>query len=117
MIPEQVNRTLKTQVVVVGAGPTGLSMAIQLLRYQIDFILIEKKQGTTSLSKAIVVQARTLEIFQELGLAGAAIEEGQVTTALNLFHKGKQKAFIDLAGLGEGLSPFPFALFNSTSAT
>lgn len=117
MIPGQVNRTLKTQVVIVGAGPTGLGMAVQLLRYGIDFILIEKKQGSTSLSKAIVVQARTLEIFQELGLAEKAIEEGQVTMALNLFHKGKQKAFIDLAGLGEGLSPFPFALSLEQSKT
>src|SRR5215217_7391868 len=102
--------TLKTQVLIVGAGPTGLSMAAQLLRYHIDFIIIEKNEATTSLSKAIVVQARTLEIFQELGLAEKAITKGQITTAMNLFYKGTQRAAVNLAGLGEGQSAFPFAL-------
>jgi 2-polyprenyl-6-methoxyphenol hydroxylase-like FAD-dependent oxidoreductase len=58
--------SIKTQVLIAGAGPTGLSMATQLLRHNIDFIIIEKNEGITSLSKAIVVQARTLEIFREL---------------------------------------------------
>jgi 2-polyprenyl-6-methoxyphenol hydroxylase-like FAD-dependent oxidoreductase len=52
----------KTQVIIIGAGPTGLSMATQLLRYNIDFIVLEKNAETTLLSKAIVVHARTLEI-------------------------------------------------------
>src|SRR5690349_2469680 len=101
---------LRTQVIIVGAGPTGLSLAAQLLRHNIDFIIIEKNQGTTPLSKAIVVQARSLEIFQEIGIAQKALEEGQITTALNLFYKGKQKAAINLSSLGEGISAFPFAL-------
>jgi 2-polyprenyl-6-methoxyphenol hydroxylase-like FAD-dependent oxidoreductase len=107
----------QTQVVIVGAGPTGLSMAAQLLRYDIDFLIIEKNEKTTHLSKALVVQARTLEIFQELGLAEKAINEGQITTALNLFYKGKQRAAINIAGLGEGLSPFPYALSLEQSKT
>jgi 2-polyprenyl-6-methoxyphenol hydroxylase-like FAD-dependent oxidoreductase len=107
---ETVDDHKKTSVVIVGAGPTGLSMAAQLLRYGIDFIILDKKETTTLLSKAIVVQARSLEIFQELGLAEKALSEGQITTALNLFYKGKQKAAVNLAGLGNGLSPYPFAL-------
>src|SRR3954466_3986885 len=98
---KQIN-SAKVSVVIVGAGPTGLSMAIQLLRYDIDFIILEKNERTTPLSKALVVQARSLEIFQELGLASKAIEEGQVTTGLNMFYKGKQKAEVNLTGLGEG---------------
>ncbi len=111
------NNVVKPQVIIVGAGPTGLSMASQLLRYKIDFIIIEKNEGTTPLSKAVVVQARTLEIFQELGIAEQAIQEGRVTTALNLFYKGKQKAAVNLSGLGEGLSPFPYALSLEQSKT
>ena len=107
----------KTQVVIVGAGPTGLSMAAQLLRYHIDFIIIEKNEKTTHLSKALVVQARTLEIFAEIGLAAKAIGEGQITTGLNLFYKGKRRAAVDLAGLGNGLSPFPFVLSLEQSKT
>ncbi len=107
----------QTQVIIVGAGPTGLSMAAQLLRYNIDFIIIEKNEKTTHLSKAVVVQARTLEIFQELGIADKAVKEGQITTAMNLFYKGKQKAFLNLSGLGEGLSRFPYALSLEQSKT
>jgi len=88
--------TAKTKVVIVGAGPTGLSMAAQLLRYHIDFVIIEKNEKITSLSKALVVQARTLEIFDELGIASEAVNEGQITTGLNFFYKGRQKAAIDI---------------------
>jgi 2-polyprenyl-6-methoxyphenol hydroxylase-like FAD-dependent oxidoreductase len=109
--------TVKTQVLIVGAGPTGLSMAVQLLRYNIDFIIIERNEKTTHLSKAIAVQARTLEIFQELGIVEKALQEGQMTTGLNLFYKGKRKATVNLAGLGKGLSPFPFALSLEQSKT
>jgi 2-polyprenyl-6-methoxyphenol hydroxylase-like FAD-dependent oxidoreductase len=108
---------IKTQVIIVGAGPTGLSMATQLLRLNIDFIIIEEKAGTTDLSKAIVVQARTLEIFQELGLADKAINEGRITIALSLFHKGKKRAALNINGLGKGLSHFPFALSLEQSKT
>ncbi|HSU27477.1 MAG TPA: FAD-dependent monooxygenase [Chitinophagaceae bacterium] len=100
----------KTQVVIIGAGPTGLSLAAQLLRYQVAFIILDKNEGITPFSKAIAVQARTLEIFREINIAEKAIRMGRITTALNIFYKGKAKARLDLEGMGEGLSPFSFAL-------
>src|SRR4051812_19723472 len=107
----------KTQVVIIGAGPTGLSMAVQLLRQKIEFIILEKNEKTTPLSKAIVIQARTLEIFKEAGLAEDAIKQGRMTTAMNLFYKGEQKALVEFSRFGEGLSPFPFALSLEQSKT
>jgi 2-polyprenyl-6-methoxyphenol hydroxylase-like FAD-dependent oxidoreductase len=107
----------KTEVVIIGAGPTGLSLALQFRRYGIDFIILEKNAGPTKLSKALVVQARTLEIFQELDIAEKAIQEGSITTALNLFYKGKKRVAININGLGEGLSAFPFALSLEQSKT
>jgi 2-polyprenyl-6-methoxyphenol hydroxylase-like FAD-dependent oxidoreductase len=107
----------RTQVVIIGAGPTGLSLAVQLLRYNVSFIIIEKNEATTPLSKAIVLQARTLEIFQEAGLAEEAIKRGRMTTAMNLFYKGNQKAWVEFSRLGIGLSPFPFALSLEQSKT
>jgi len=56
--------TIKTDVMIIGAGPTGLSLACQFVRYGIDFVMVEKNEGVTSYSKAIGVQARTLEIFE-----------------------------------------------------
>jgi 2-polyprenyl-6-methoxyphenol hydroxylase-like FAD-dependent oxidoreductase len=111
------NPVLKTQVVIVGAGPTGLSMAAQLTRYGIDFIITEKNEKTTLLSKAVVVQARSMEIFQELGIAEEAIKRGRMTTAIRLFYKGKQKVCVDFARFGEGMSAFPFTLSLEQSKT
>jgi 2-polyprenyl-6-methoxyphenol hydroxylase-like FAD-dependent oxidoreductase len=107
----------KTQVVIIGGGPTGLGLAVQLLRYKISFIILEKNEKTTQLSKAVVIQARTLEIFHETGLATRAIERGRLTTAMNMFYKGRKKLRLDLSGLGEGLSNFPFALSLEQSKT
>jgi 2-polyprenyl-6-methoxyphenol hydroxylase-like FAD-dependent oxidoreductase len=59
----------KTDVIIVGAGPTGLSLAVQLIRYGIDFQIFDKKEGVTDLSKALGVHARTLEIYVKLVLA------------------------------------------------
>ncbi|HLA56450.1 MAG TPA: FAD-dependent monooxygenase [Flavobacterium sp.] len=111
------NQVLKTKVVIVGAGPTGLSMAAQLTRYGIDFIITEKNEKTTILSKAVVVQARSMEIFDELGIAEEAIKRGRMTTAIRLFYKGRQKVGVDFARFGEGMSAFPFALSLEQSKT
>ena len=107
----------KTQVIIIGAGPSGLSMAVALLRYKIDFIIIEKNIKTTHLSKAIAVQARTLEIFREVGLDERAVSEGRITTAFNVFYRGKQKAAVNIAGLGKSLRHFPYALSLEQSKT
>jgi len=49
---------MKTQVLIAGAGPTGLMMAAQLQRWGIDFIIIDNKDTITDKSKALAVQAR-----------------------------------------------------------
>jgi 2-polyprenyl-6-methoxyphenol hydroxylase-like FAD-dependent oxidoreductase len=103
--------------VIIGAGPTGLSMASQLIRHGIDFIILEKNAGPTPLSKAVVVQARTLEIFRELGIADEALRRGRMTTRMQLYRNGKRKLAVDLSGLGTGLSEFPFALSLEQSKT
>ena len=58
-----------TDVIIVGAGPTGLSLACQFIRYGVDFVVVEKNEGVTPYSKALGVHARTLEIYEQLDLA------------------------------------------------
>jgi len=67
---------LKTTVLIIGAGPTGLMMACQLTILGIDFIIVEKDPSTTFESSAIGIQARTLEIFSQMGIADTFIKEG-----------------------------------------
>ncbi len=65
--------TIKTDVVIVGAGPTGLSLACQFVRHGVDFIVVEKNEGVTPYSKAIGVHARRLEIYLQWDLAREAV--------------------------------------------
>ena len=64
------------QVLVVGAGPTGLVLAAQLLARGIDTRIVDKGDGPARESRAVSVHARTLELLDTMGLAEAFIEHG-----------------------------------------
>lgn len=101
---------IKTDVIIVGAGPTGLSLAVQLVRYGIDFVIFDKKTGVTDLSKALVVHARSLEIYEQVGLAQTAVSQGEQVQKGNIMQGGEIEACIDFSDFGGQLSPFPFML-------
>ena len=101
---------MKTDVLVVGAGPTGLALATQLVRYGIDLIVIDKRERTTPYSKAIGVQARTLEIYDQIGLADDLVARGWIANKVRLIESGEIKGQIDLNEFGKGMSAFPFLL-------
>jgi 2-polyprenyl-6-methoxyphenol hydroxylase-like FAD-dependent oxidoreductase len=101
---------MQTDVLIVGAGPTGLALACQLIRYGVDFVLIDKKGTTTPYSKAIGVQARTLEIYEQMDLADPLIQAGNVVERVRMFAGGKVRGEADFSAIGEGLSPYPFVL-------
>src|SRR5215471_9417489 len=109
--------TLKTDVLIIGAGPTGLSFACQLLRYGIDFVVIEKNAGLTSYSKAIGVHARTLEIFDQIGLAQEAVARGTIAGRARLLIDGERRGELLFSDVGKGMSPFPFVLMLEQSKT
>jgi 2-polyprenyl-6-methoxyphenol hydroxylase-like FAD-dependent oxidoreductase len=100
----------KADVLIIGAGPTGLALACQLVRYGIDFTIIDKKDGTTEFSKAIGVQARSLEIYEQIGLADKLISLGLITEKVRMFAAGKMRGEAEFKALGEGLSPYPYVL-------
>jgi 2-polyprenyl-6-methoxyphenol hydroxylase-like FAD-dependent oxidoreductase len=102
--------TIKTDVIIVGAGPTGLSLACQLIRYGIDFIVVEKKEDVTPFSKAVGVHARTLEIYEQLGLSERAVAEGTIAAKARFIEGGKIRGEVDLANVGKGLSSYPYML-------
>ncbi|CAN5708000.1 FAD-dependent monooxygenase [soil metagenome] len=101
---------INTDVVIVGAGPTGLSLACQFIRYGVDFMIVEKKEGVTPFSKAIGVHARTLEIYEQLGLAEMATTQGSIAGKVRMLEGGEVLGEVDLSNIGEGLSAYPYML-------
>jgi 2-polyprenyl-6-methoxyphenol hydroxylase-like FAD-dependent oxidoreductase len=108
---------IKTDGLIIGAGPTGLSLACQLVRYGIDFIIVEKNEGITPHSKAIGVHARTLEIFDQIGLAQEAVARGTVAGIARLIIDGEMRGELRFSEVGKGMSPFPFVLMLEQSKT
>jgi len=82
----------ETEVLIVGAGPTGLMMACQLAVQQVSFRIIDKNTTSSQNSGALIVQARTLEIFEQLGIAGAAIYDGIVADRIDILYDAKKIA-------------------------
>jgi len=104
-------------VLIIGAGPTGLMMACQLTLLGIPFIIVEKDPRTTYESRAIGIQARTLEIFSQMGITKEFIDEGEPAKNIDFIANGEIKEHISLSGLGTGLTQFPFLLFLEQSHT
>ncbi len=97
-------------VLIVGAGPTGLVLALWLTRLGVPVRIIDKTAEAGTTSRAVAVQARTLELYQQAGLAKAVVDAGVKVAAANFWVGGSRAARLPLGGMGEGLSPFPDAL-------
>lgn len=107
--------TSSTRVLIAGAGPTGLVLALSLARQGIPFRLIDAAVGPGEHSRAMVVQARTLEFYRQFGFADAMVEEGIVVQRLHLRESGRggrsrEVLQLRFSDLGAGVSPYPFAL-------
>jgi 2-polyprenyl-6-methoxyphenol hydroxylase-like FAD-dependent oxidoreductase len=99
-----------TQVLIVGAGPTGLVLALFLERLGVRVRIIDKAAEPGTTSRAIAVQARTLELYRQIGLADAVVQRGLEFAAANLWVAGKQVGRAPFGEMGRGLSPFPYML-------
>src|SRR5689334_13079153 len=76
------------RVLVVGAGPTGLTLSLALKRRGIEHRQVEKAMAPSEHSKALGVQARTLEVFERLGLAAAVLAQAQTVEGATLHVPG-----------------------------
>ncbi|HEV3251859.1 MAG TPA: FAD-dependent monooxygenase [Puia sp.] len=97
-------------IIISGAGPTGLMLACQLARQGANFLILDKKTGITNESRALVVQARSMEIYQQMGLSEEVEREGEKSLGINFYRNGKRSGAVVLGNLGEGLSPFPYVM-------
>jgi len=100
----------KSDILIVGAGPTGLVLALWLTRLGVRVRIIDKTSEPGTTSRALAVQARTLELYRQVGLSDAVVNRGLKMTTINLWTGGKQVAHVVFGDLGADLSPFPYAL-------
>src|SRR5436853_3720270 len=97
-------------VLIAGAGPTGLVLAHWLARAGVRVRLIDKAAEPGTTSRALAVQARTLELYRQLELDEDAINHGAPFRAINLWARGEHVAHVEVGEIGVGLSPYPYLL-------
>jgi 2-polyprenyl-6-methoxyphenol hydroxylase-like FAD-dependent oxidoreductase len=99
---------LTCDVLVVGAGPTGLMLANWLVKLGVDVVVVDGKDGPTRESRALVVQARSLEIYDQLGLGDLVLAAAQRADALAPGYLDRAFGRVPLGPLGRGLTPYPY---------
>ncbi|QDT54399.1 Pentachlorophenol 4-monooxygenase [Caulifigura coniformis] len=97
-------------VLIAGAGPTGLVLALWLTHFGIRVRIVDKAAEPGTTSRALAVQARTLELYRQMGLAQAVVDRGAKVAGANFWVKGRHRARVSLQGIGEGISEFAFLL-------
>jgi 2-polyprenyl-6-methoxyphenol hydroxylase-like FAD-dependent oxidoreductase len=103
------------EVLIVGAGPTGLSLAITLRRYGIPVRIIDRNAEPSTVSKALALWSASLEALQGMGVVDHFVAEGQRLKALCVGEGSRRLATL---AVGEGIdSAFPFPLLLPQSRT
>jgi 2-polyprenyl-6-methoxyphenol hydroxylase-like FAD-dependent oxidoreductase len=98
------------EVLVVGAGPTGLVLALWLSHMGVTVRVVDEAQEPGTTSRALVVQARTLELYRPFGLADELVRRGRQAQAINLWARGEKRGRAEFGRMGADVSPYPFAL-------
>lgn len=102
--------TKQLDILIVGAGPTGLTAAIEAVRHGLSVRIIDKNATRSIHSKALVAHARTLEIFHDMGLIDNVLAHGQIFKALNIHDQKKQMTRIVFEDLNWKDALYPFWL-------
>ena len=97
-----------SDVLIVGAGPTGLVLALWLTRLGVRVRIIDKTAEPGTTSRALAVHARTLELYRQLELADFVVAHGHKVPAVRLWVKGEPQTRISFAVIGAGLTPYAF---------
>jgi 2-polyprenyl-6-methoxyphenol hydroxylase-like FAD-dependent oxidoreductase len=99
---------MDTEVLIIGAGPTGLVLALWLTKLGVKVRIVDKTAEPGTTSRALAVQARTLELYRQLDLTDAVIKYGHKVPAVNLWVKGKPAARVPFERIASDLTPYPF---------
>ncbi len=107
----------ETDVLIIGAGPTGLAMACQFLRFGVRFRLLDQRASRVYDSRAFILQPRSLEVLQSLGLDDDVLELAQSDGHLKLFLENEKVIDQAMDELDAKGSPFPSLYFISQAET
>jgi len=102
------NSMAQTEVIIIGAGPTGLVLALWLTKLGVKVRIVDKAAGPGTTSRALAVHARTLELYRQLDLNDVVIERGHRVPAVNLWVGGERRARVSFEDAGADLTPYPF---------
>jgi 2-polyprenyl-6-methoxyphenol hydroxylase-like FAD-dependent oxidoreductase len=103
-------------VLVVGAGPTGLALATQLQEYGARFRVIDRAYDRVHESRALAIQPRTLEVLARYGVAEQLVERGNRGVRLQM-HVGSRTIGVSLFDIGIDDTAYPYLLFVSQAVT
>ncbi|KAJ9615788.1 hypothetical protein H2200_001865 [Cladophialophora chaetospira] len=98
---------MDTEVLIIGAGPTGLTLALWLTAQGVKARIWESRHAIEQTSRAIGIQARTLELYRQLGLSDRIIAASHNGTAMNVWINGSRKARVPISDIGTGITPYP----------
>ena len=98
----------RSDVLIIGAGPTGLVLALWLTKLGVKVRIVDKTAEPGTTSRALAVQARTLELYRQLDLADAIVAHGHKVSAVNLWVKGEPAARLPFETIGSDLTPYSF---------
>jgi hypothetical protein len=104
-------------VLIVGAGPTGLTLAAQVQRFGASLRIVDRALDRAHESRALAVQARTLEILETFKLGQTLTSRGNPSTELALHWTGSHFTKLRLGGFAANDTRFPFILFVSQAET
>ena len=97
-----------TSVLIVGAGPTGLVLALWLTKQGVAVRIVDKTTGPGTTSRALAVHARTLELYEQLDLAGPVVAKGYTVPGVRLWLQGREAARVPFEQVASDLTPYGF---------
>ncbi|KAK4679420.1 hypothetical protein QC764_204010 [Podospora pseudoanserina] len=111
------NPTTDCDVLIVGGGPVGMALALELVLHQVSFRIVDKLHAPSPTSRALIIQPRTLELFSRYGAAEELIPRGRILQGMALCLDGKPAGAIALNQFKASDTRFPLPLNISQAET